>query len=81
MQVHGLSNSVLNLQHDIIPGIISICIILIKEIFRSLCLYGREINIYLNAGLTLEGDSGKEVALWLLTSLCTSAKREVEVAL
>jgi hypothetical protein len=48
MQVHGLSNSVLNLQHDIIPGIISICIILIKEIFRSLCLYGREINIYLN---------------------------------
>ena len=32
-------------------------------------------------GLTLEGDSGKEVALWLLTSLCTSAKREVEVAL
>jgi hypothetical protein len=35
----------------------------------------------LNAGLTLEGDSGEEVALWLLTSLCTSAKREVEVAL
>ena len=32
------------------------------------------------AGLT-EGDSGEEVALWLLTSLCTSAKREVEVAL
>ena len=32
-------------------------------------------------GLTLEGDSGEEVALWLLTSLCTSAKREVEVAL
>ena len=30
------------------------------------------------AGLTLEGE---EVALWLLTSLCTSAKREVEVAL
>jgi hypothetical protein len=29
----------------------------------------------------LEGDSGEEVALWLLTSLCTSAKREVEVAL
>ena len=29
-------------------------------------------------GLTLEGE---EVALWLLTSLCTSAKREVEVAL
>jgi hypothetical protein len=26
------------------------------------------------------GDSGEEVALWLLTSLCTSAKREVEVA-
>ena len=34
-----------------------------------------------NAGLTLGGDSGEEVALWLLTSLCTSAKREVEVAL
>ena len=34
-----------------------------------------------DSGLTLEGDSGKEVALWLLTSLCTSAKREVEVAL
>ena len=32
-------------------------------------------------GLTLEGDSGEKVALWLLTSLCTSAKREVEVAL
>ena len=29
----------------------------------------------------MEGDSGKEVALWLLNSLCTSAKREVEVAL
>ena len=29
----------------------------------------------------LQGDSGEEVALWLLTSLCTSAKREVEVAL
>jgi hypothetical protein len=35
----------------------------------------------LNAGLTLEGDSGEEVALWLLTTLCTSAKREVEVDL
>ena len=34
-----------------------------------------------HTGLTLEGDSGEEVALWLLTSLCTSAKREVEVAL
>ena len=32
-------------------------------------------------GLTLKGDSGEEVALWLLTSLCTSAKREMEVAL
>ena len=31
--------------------------------------------------LTLEGDSGEKVALWLLASLCTSAKREVEVAL
>jgi len=31
--------------------------------------------------LTLEGDSGKEVTLWLLTLLCTIAKREVEVAL
>jgi hypothetical protein len=29
-------------------------------------------------GLTLEGE---EVALWLLPSLCTSAKREVEVTL
>ena len=28
--------------------------------------------------ITLEGE---EVALWLLTSLCTSAKREVKVAL
>jgi hypothetical protein len=28
------------------------------------------------AGLTLEGE---EVALWLLTSLCTSAKREVKI--
>ena len=33
------------------------------------------------SGLPLEGDSGEEVALWLLTSLCTSAKREVEVTL
>jgi hypothetical protein len=33
------------------------------------------------SGLTLEGDLGEEVALWLLTLLCTSAKREVEVAL
>jgi hypothetical protein len=31
--------------------------------------------------LTLEGDSGEEVALWMLTSICSSAKREVEVAL
>ena len=31
--------------------------------------------------LTLEGDLGEEVTLWPLTSLCTSAKREVEVAL
>ena len=29
----------------------------------------------------MEGDSGEEIALWLLTSLCTSGKREVEVAL
>jgi hypothetical protein len=29
------------------------------------------------SGLMLEGDSGEEVALWMLTSLCTSAKREV----
>ena len=35
----------------------------------------------LRPGLTLESDSGEEVSLWLLTSLCTSAKREVEVAL
>ena len=32
----------------------------------------------MSSGLTLEGDSDEEVALWLLTSLCTSAKREVE---
>jgi hypothetical protein len=32
----------------------------------------------LYTGLTF---SGEEVALWLLTSLCISAKREVEVAL
>ena len=37
--------------------------------------------LFETAGLTLEGDSGEEVAFWLLTSLCTSAKREVEVAL
>ena len=35
-------------------------------------------NCKKGAGLTLEGE---EAALWLLTSLCTSAKREVEVAL
>jgi hypothetical protein len=39
-----------------------------------------KLFLYL-AGLTLEGDLGEEVTLWLLTSLCTSAKREVEVAL
>ena len=38
-------------------------------------------HLHINPGLTLECDLGKEVALWLLTSLCTSAKREVEVAL
>jgi hypothetical protein len=38
----------------------------------------RRTDITMATGLTLEG---KEVALWLLTSLCTSAKREVEVAL
>ena len=45
--------------------------------WKPLCLQTDDDN----AGLTLEGDSGEEVALWLLTSLCTSAKREVEVAL
>jgi hypothetical protein len=30
---------------------------------------------------TRQAFQGEEVALWLLTSLCTSAKREVEVAL
>ena len=43
-------------------------------IFIHVC----NIITLLHAGLTLEGE---EVALWLLTSLCTSAKREVEVAL
>ena len=38
----------------------------------------RRTDITMATGLTLEGE---EVALWLLTSLCTSAKREVEVAL
>ena len=39
-------------------------------------------NSWSRPGLTLlEGDSSEEVALWLLTSLCTSAKREIEVAL
>ena len=49
-----------------------------KYMFNSNQVSGLSICI---AGLTLEGDSGEEVALWLLTSLCTSAKREVEVAL
>ena len=40
-----------------------------------------ELFITYKAGLMLEGDSGEEVALWLLISLCTSAKREVEVVL
>jgi hypothetical protein len=40
-----------------------------------------EMKQYRQSGLMLDGDSGEEVALWLLTSLCTSAKREVEVAL
>jgi hypothetical protein len=29
--------------------------------------------------LTLEGDSGEEIALWLLTSLCTSSKTLIYV--
>ena len=33
------------------------------------------------SNLIEQGDSGEEVALWLLTSLCTSVKREVEVTL
>ena len=41
---------------------------------------GREPMPYWSV-LTLEGNSGEKVALWLLTSLCTSVKREVEVAL
>jgi hypothetical protein len=41
-----------------------------------------EPNIFnMKSGLTLEGDSGEEVALWPFTSFCTSAKREVEDAL
>ena len=42
-----------------------------------ICHFCSEANTK-KTGLTLEG---KEVALWLLTLLCTSAKREVEVAL
>jgi hypothetical protein len=34
-----------------------------------------------DAYFVMDGDSAEEVALWLPTSLCTSAKREVEVAL
>ena len=50
------------------------------------CLHGKNLTqwpwpLTYDTGLTLEGNSGKEVALWLLTSLCSSAKREVEVAL
>ena len=59
---------------------------------RKCCSLELVLFIYINdvffsyltdfsSGLTLEGDSGEKVALWLLTSLCTSAKREVEVAL
>jgi hypothetical protein len=44
-------------------------------------IFGKNQQNSLLSGLTLEGDSGEEVALWLITSLCTSAKREVEVAL
>jgi hypothetical protein len=36
------------------------------------------VGLFFTSGLTLEGE---EIALRLLTSLCTSAKREVEVAL
>jgi hypothetical protein len=50
------------------------CILLFFFVFYHFILFE-------TAGLTLEGDSGEEVAFWLLTSLCTSAKREVEVAL
>ena len=42
---------------------------------KSFCLALRKQTL---PGLTLEGE---EIALWLLTSLCTSAKREVEVVL
>ena len=45
---------------------------------RCLLIYIQAKIICTVPGLTLEGE---EVALWLLTSLCTSAEREVEVAL
>ena len=62
----------------------------ISAIWKCSCTYTKssmdpdsmlELKWLILSGLTLEGDSGEEVALWLLTSLCTSAKREVEVAL
>jgi hypothetical protein len=50
----------------------------VVKIYR--CFTVKTIKIS-KATFTLEGDSGEEVALWLLTSLCTSANREVEVSL
>jgi hypothetical protein len=42
---------------------------------------GHPYPMYTFPELRLGGDSSDEVALWMLTLLCSSAKREVEVAL
>ena len=50
-------------------------------IFCTFIMFMSQVGWVYQSGLMLEGDSGEEVALWLLTSLCTSTKREVKVAL
>jgi hypothetical protein len=55
-----------------------LCYCLLSSV--TIFVYNRSA-ISVNRRDVSQGDSGEEIALWLLTSLCTSAKREVEVAL
>ena len=72
------------LLHFIVVRTNGVRVMIFNAIFNNISVISwrlLKMHIPVDAGLTLEGDSGKEVALWLLTSLCTSAKREVEVVL
>ena len=83
-----IRTDVLNMGHHLVSVVrfeldqIIMALCRIFELIKQLStLYECNMTDCRRPGLTLEGDSGEEVALWLLTSFCTSAKREVEVAL